>query len=170
MIIIGYPGVGKTTMMESCGNICREKGYKSVIDLESSIFHPSQPADLKGIFTDPDWTRVYCQVATALSDQGHLVFVSSHADVQKRLRACRDRVCVVCPAVELKQEWLERLRTRYLTSADDEKDKNLAAYNRACDHYEEDIETLKSNGFELLEITEMYYSLEDLIFGEKEAE
>lgn len=171
MIIIGYPGVGKTTMMERCGNICREKGYKSVIDLESSAFNMLNDelgfVDINGRpCKSNNWAEVYCRVAAELSDQGHLVFVSSHADVQKQLRACMTRVCVVCPAVELKQEWLERLRTRYLTSADDEKNKNLAAYSRACDHYEKDIEALKSNGFELLEITEMYYSLEDLIFGE----
>lgn len=165
MIIIGYPGVGKTTMMENCGNICREKGYKSVIDLDSSLF---------GISTDPFrreknpyWAEVYCQVAEALSDQGHIVFVSSHGEVQEWLRKCTGRVCVVCPDIDLKQEWLERLRQRYLTSADDEKKKNLAAYERACECYENDIEALKSNGFELLEITEMYYSLEDLIFGEE---
>lgn len=171
MIIIGYPGVGKSTLAESYVNGDRPNGFKSVIDLESSLFHGGCTGDpFRGGREVTNWAYTYCSVAMELSRQGHIVFVSSHADVQRYLRECTEQVRVVYPAIELKQEWLERLRGRYICSWDNEKDKNFAAYNRACDHYEDDIEYLKSNGFELMEITEMHYDLADLVFGEQEAE
>lgn len=180
MIIIGYPGVGKSTLAAKydSADYASSKGAfpKSIIDLDSSLF--KFPND--DMINDPfrcgtgkiTWDaaiEIYCSVAEALSDQDHLVFVSSHEAVQKRLREYDYPVGVICPALELKQQWLEKLRMRYMYESRSTKDsnKNFAAYNRACEHYEEDIAALKNNGFELIEITSMAYDLEELIFGEE---
>jgi hypothetical protein len=71
--------------------------------------------------------------------------------------------------MHLKREWLEKLRRRYLYEGRNptENSKNFAAYNRACEHFEEDIMALRHNGFDLIEITSMAYDLEKLIFGEE---
>lgn len=157
MIIIGYPGVGKSTLAEKYRyNYEDSTKPKSIIDLESSIFNVNN-----------SWATVYCAVARKLSEQGHLVFISSHEEVQLRLREYDGPVAVVYPSLELKQEWIQKLRYRYENCCDDEKRKNFHAYDHACDSYEEDIEALKNNGFQLIEITDMKYSLEELIFGEE---
>ena len=120
------------------------------------------------------WVEAYCNVAKELSRQGYLVFVSSHSDVQKCLREHDQYVGVVYPSIALKKEWLQKLRDRYMecySYIPEVKNKNFAAYNRACEHYEEDIEALKNNGFNLIEITSMDYDLDLMIFGDnKEAE
>lgn len=175
MIIIGYPGIGKSTLADHYDPSVYEDRTgvfpKSVIDLESSAFTVLNDelgfVDINGRpCRSNNWAEVYCKVAEELSDQGHLVFVSSHREVQKLLRECIGPVGVICPSLELKKEWIKRLRNRYKCSADSEKGKNLAAYKRACDHYEDDIAELESNGFEFIEITSLHYKLEDLIFGE----
>lgn len=176
MIIIGYPGVGKSTLAAKYDSADYEasKGIfpKSIIDLDSSIFNicdDEMMFDPMNHRKHDNWVELYCKVAEELSDQDHLVFVSSHAAVQKYLRECGVEVGVIYPSLELKQQWLEKLRRRYMYEGRNPSDnsKNFAAYNRACDHYEEDIEALKSNGFELIEIESMAYDLEKLIFGEE---
>lgn len=181
MIIIGYPGVGKSTLADKYDSFdyTTKKGVfpKSVIDLESSAFNMLNDelgfVDINGRpCKSNNWAEVYCRVACELSDQDHLVFVSSHADVQKHLRKYDGPVGIVYPSINLKDKWLERLRMRYMYESlnTKEKDKNFAAYNRACDHYEEDIAALKNNGFELIEITSMDYDLAKLIFEEEAVE
>ena len=68
MIIIGYPGVGKSTLAGR---------YKEYIDLESSNWNGPDN-------TKPDnWWWSYGKVAEDLSRQGYRVFVSCHPSVQK---------------------------------------------------------------------------------------
>lgn len=183
MIIIGYPGIGKSTLAEEydSADYASLKGVfpKSIIDLDSSIFHNEPVVTqnsctimLNGLESNDAWADQYCKVAESLSDQDHLVFVSSHEAVQKRLRKYAGPVGVICPSIKLKDKWLKKLRDRYTHQSTyaygtkEENDKNFAAYNRACEHYEADIKALKSNGFELIEITSMSYDLKKLIFGE----
>lgn len=70
MIIIGYPGIGKSTLAG--------KDHK-FIDLESSNFKIEDERS-------EDWYKVYCKVAEDLSRQGYIVFVSSHLAVREALR------------------------------------------------------------------------------------
>ena len=69
MIIIGYQGIGKSTLANCNLNY---------VDLESSNFY------IDGKRAD-DWYKPYCKIAEHLSQQGYYVFVSSHKVVRDEL-------------------------------------------------------------------------------------
>lgn len=119
MIIIGYPGIGKSTLAG--------KDHK-YIDLESSNFKVNGEQS-------EDWYKAYCKVAEDLSRQGYIVFVSCHSAVREELRNSREIVAVVFPVVK-KAEWLAKLRSRY---EETNSYKDGVAYKRVMDHYDEDI-------------------------------
>ena len=123
MIIIGYPGIGKSTL----GG--RDHKY---IDLESSIFKVDGERS-------EDWYKVYCKVAEDLSRQGYIVFVSSHSVVRETLKSSEEDVAVAYPVGALEKRWVTKLRDRY-NKTNSEKDR--IAYERAKDHFNEDIVSL----------------------------
>lgn len=155
MVIIGYPGIGKSTLVRN------HPGGK-FIDLESSLF-----ATIKG---DKNWANVYCRLALALSRKGHDVFVSSHVAIQRemleQITEC-DRVIVCYPSLSLKSVWLRRLRERYQYQDTNEIDKNKAALIHSIDFYNEDINTLHNSSFEECVIESMDYDLETLLYGDR---
>lgn len=140
MIIMGYPGVGKTTYAK--------ESDERVIDLESSLF--------KGDFEQ------YIKVALELEKQGYIVFVSSHVEIGELLKkAIKDnpnlKVGVCYPIRDLKDEWLKKLRLRYQES-NLEKDKR--AVNHCDEYYIADIWYIEEGGypdFELIPIKKMTY-------------
>lgn len=123
MIIIGYPGIGKSTLAG------RDHKY---IDLESSNFKVDDERQ-------EDWYKVYCKVAEDLSMQGYIVFVSSHSVVRETLKSSEEDVAVVYPVGTLEKRWVSKLRDRY-NKTNSEKDR--MAYERAKDHFNEDIASL----------------------------
>lgn len=120
MIVIGYPGIGKSTLAG------RDHKY---IDLESSNFK------INGERSE-DWYKVYCKVAEDLSRQGYIVFVSCHLAVREALRNSGEIVAVVFPTSSLEKEWIGKLRDRYVKT---NTNKDRIAYERARDHFYEDI-------------------------------
>ena len=123
MIIIGYPGIGKSTLAG------RDHKY---IDLESSNFK------IDGKRSE-DWHKAYCKVAEDLSRQGYCVFVSCHSAVREALKGSEEDVAVVYPVGTLEKRWVTKLRDRY-NKTNSEKDR--MAYERARDHFNEDIASL----------------------------
>lgn len=97
MIVIGYPGIGKSTTA---------KKNSKFIDLESSNFW------VDGHRHD-DWYRSYCQVAEDLSRQGYIVFVSYHREVRQQLESSPEHIVLVFPSLDLEDAWVKRLRNRY---------------------------------------------------------
>ena len=69
MIIIGYQGIGKSSVSGA---------DSGCIDLESSNFWN------EGVRAD-DWYIYYCNIALDLSKQGFTVFTSSHKEVREYL-------------------------------------------------------------------------------------
>lgn len=120
MIIIGYPGIGKSTLAG--------KDHK-FIDLESSNFKIEDERS-------EDWYKVYCKVAEDLSRQGYIVFVSSHLAVREALRGSQETVAVAYPVGSLEKEWIAKLKDRYEQT---NSYKDRMAYERARDHFYEDI-------------------------------
>lgn len=127
MIVIGYPGIGKSTLAG------RDNKY---IDLESGCFW------VDGKRAD-DWYVAYCQVAEHLSRQGYIVFVSSHAavvDFLCRIRTSVDEpVAVVYPSIVLRDQWVEKLRQRFDESG---LEKDLKAWTRSIVFFDADITEL----------------------------
>ena len=145
MIICGYPGIGKTSLAGAKVSNVEDLKF---IDLDSSSFSGGS-----GIST-------YIRVAKSLSRQGCVVFVSTHEDLVKDLSTVRDVPVIVCyPSPELRSEWIKKLRDRYTNCDDLDAAKNLRAFERARDHYEEDIDFLQNCGLPGMQIEDMDYDL-----------
>lgn len=145
MIIIGYQGIGKSS-------IARVNPFTS-IDLESSW------TKIDGQRPD-EWAQIYCQIAEGLSRAGYNVFVSSHKVVQDILAKSSEHVLAVFPSLDIKDEWLERLRLRWEVTGDD---KNLRAWKGAEAGYDDEIRVLMDSPFEKYIIGDMNYRLEGVI-------
>ena len=65
----------------------------------------------------------------------------------------------ICPALELKDKWIEKLENRYKLFP---TDKNLRALNYAKEHYEENIKDLFKEKF-FIEIIDINYDLEKIL-------
>jgi ABC-type oligopeptide transport system ATPase subunit len=140
MIIIGYQGIGKSTLSQS--NI-------RYIDLESGNFF------IDG-YRAINWYEIYCNIAEHLSQQGYTVFVSSHKAVRDRLKRSKERVVCCFPSLELKHEWINKLYERYKESG---LTKDCKAYKNAKQRYTENIYEIKNEGFENIMLTSMNYNL-----------
>ena len=144
MIVIGYQGVGKSTLAG------RDHKY---IDLESGNFW------IDGKRAD-DWYKPYCKIAEHLSQQGYIVFTSSHKVVRQYLiENSRETVVLVYPSVELKDAWIEKLERRY---AESKLEKDYKALMNAKDRYEENIKELQQEPYITykVELQKMDYDLE----------
>lgn len=137
MIYCGYPCIGKSSYKE-----------QNFIDLESSNFGK-----------EPGWLIHYIQVALSLQEQGYNVFLSTHKAVRDYLSFNGIPFVVIYPSLSLKEEWIDKLKKRFLTEP---TDKNKAALERAENYYHSDIEELMEEE-EKIEITSMDYNLKELI-------
>ena len=129
MIIIGYPGIGKSTLAV---------GDNKYIDLESSLFNDDKGEKPKY------WYHTYCKIAEDLSTQGYIVFVSCHKEVQDYLSASDEIVALCYPALELKNKWFQKLLNRYELYT---TDKNLAALTTSLKYYTTHITALDKSPF-----------------------
>lgn len=143
MIIIGYQGIGKSTLA----------GKGKFIDLESGNFW------VDGKRSD-DWYIPYCNIAEHLSRQGFVVFTSSHEVVRKQLENSKEKVYVAYPSLNLKYDWIKKLEARY---EDSRLEKDYKALMNAINCYEENIKSLMNSGFDTIEINDTSYVLERLI-------
>ena len=124
MIIMGYPGIGKTTV---------SKDDYRFIDLDSDAFKH------RGLFRDKNWAEHYCNTALFLSGQGYCVFVSTHPEVRRKIISMEPCSVLCYPHIELKEDWIRRLHERY----DGMRNRQTHnAWRRAADFYESDIQEL----------------------------
>ena len=146
-IVVGYPGVGKTTVSTD---------RVEFIDLESKCFYIDKDKE-------PNWYIAYCNVAIDLASQGYTVFVSSHKSVQQYLKShLPDSANLSCcvPSLELKNQWIYKLLCRYEESG---LQADYRAYCRARDHYIEDVNALLNNFSNVILIKNIVYDLEELL-------
>lgn len=142
MIVIGYQGIGKSTLAG------RDHKY---IDLESGNFW----VDGKRSY---DWYKPYCQIAEHLSQQGYIVFTSSHEVVRNRLADSNEVVVLVYPSLQLKNLWIDKLENRYRETG---LEKDYKALMNAKDRYDENIQELMASHFNFkLELAKPDYDLE----------
>ena len=144
MIIIGYQGIGKSTLA---------KDSLKYIDLESGNFWINGERD-------EQWYKPYCNIANHLSAQGYTVFTSSHKEVRDELKNSSEVVKIAFPALELKTDWLIRLTNRYNESM---LEKDYKALINASLYYEDNIEDLMNEPFDKIIINNIDYNLEELI-------
>ena len=144
MIIIGYQGIGKSTLA---------KDSLKYIDLESGNFWINGERD-------EQWYKPYCNIANHLSAQGYTVFTSSHKEVREELKNSSEVVKIAFPSLELKTDWLIKLTNRYNESM---LEKDYKALINASLHYEDNIEDLMNEPFDKIIINNIDYNLRELI-------
>ncbi len=151
MVIIGYQGIGKSTLA---------KKLQCFIDLESSNFR------IDGKRAD-DWYKPYGNIALDLSRQGYYVFTASHAPLREWLgtqNPTREMITIVHPAFALKDQWIERLQKRY---DETQLPKDYAALMNAKDRYIDNIQEMIDDAdkyhFNRVTITSMDYNLLELL-------
>lgn len=145
MIVIGYQGIGKSTLA---------KNDKDFIDLESSNFY------VDGVRAD-NWYVPYCNIAEHLSQQGYTVFVSSHSVVRFQLQQhCKETVVCCAPSLELKDEWIAKLKARYNQTG---SEKDYRAWKNAEDCYCKNVDDILEYGFRNIIIRDMEYDLRNLL-------
>ena len=143
MIIIGYQGIGKSTLSTF------KNGDNKFVDLESSsLFVNGKRSD--------DWYIVYTNIAQKLSKQGKVVFISSHEVVRKALKESNETVVTIITSLNLKDEWIKKLKDRY-ESTKLEKDKK--ALLNAEQYYEINIKEIMDEGFDNIILKDTSYNL-----------
>lgn len=148
-IIIGYPGIGKSTLAIT------DSRY---IDLESSLFNKpngSKPSD---------WYETYCKVAIDLALHGYRVFVSSHLHVQVYLSSVEIpdivKIYSCYPSIELEGYWLRKLHSRFVQSG---SRKDAAAYVYCNKNYRKSVENMMRFDFNPIVIGNIDYKLDQLL-------
>lgn len=144
MFIIGYQGIGKSTLA---------KDSWEYIDLESGNFWINGERD-------EQWYKPYCNIVNHLSAQGYTVFTSSHKEVREELKNSSEVVKIAFPSLELKTDWLIRLTNRYNESM---LEKDYKALMNASLHYEDNIKDLMNEPFDKIIINNIDYNLRELI-------
>lgn len=146
MIIVGYQGIGKSTLAFH---------NNRVIDLESSNF-----------FVDGErpnnWHIIYCNIARTLCRQGYIVCILSHKEVREELaRNPAQNQVIIYPTHILKDKWIAKLRYRY---EETQSIKDFKALRNAEDCFDESITDLANQkGFEKISIGTMNYDLADIL-------
>ena len=155
MIIFGYPGIGKTTLVKK-GFV--PEGYHGIIDLESSMFRTDMCPE-----RSPDWYQSYGNIAIDLSNQGFLVFCACHFAIREYIanKVPNNNYRIIYPSIDLREDWLNRLRQRYLNT---KSDKDLNALEYAEKNYTKSIYDLdKQTQFDTIVLKSIDYNLQNEI-------
>lgn len=131
MIIIGFPGIGKSSVTRAYDGETNTTGY---IDLESSNF-----------IKDDNWVKEYCDLAIDLELQGYKVFVSSHKKVREYLaerQGVFPDIVEVFPAKELCGMWCQRLSRRY---QDSPTEKNIRAFDYIRQNFDDAVDEMQND-------------------------
>ena len=155
MIVMTYQGVGKTTL---CEGERLSSSFREFIDFESGLFKRENGTRCE------DWASTYVKCAESLSKQGFTPLISSHSVVQMALNSVKEPVLSIFPSKNLKDQWISKLRKRWIES---KSDKDYRAYINAATGFDDQIDILRCSPFEKIEIEDMDYKLWDLIWAHK---
>ena len=160
MILVGYQGIGKSTLA---------KENVDIIDLESGNFWIPKTEDEYNnekpeLVRLDDWYKYYVNIAKHLSDQGKTVFISSHKNVRDELNKRNIDFCVICPSLLIKDEWLTKLENRFNQT---HLEKDFKAWQNAVKMFDENINDLLSEKHSF-QIDTIDYDLYKIIIEIKE--
>ena len=151
MIICGYQGIGKSTLVKNTINT-----NLHVIDLESGNFWVDGERCI-------DWYKYYAQIAIHLSQQGNIVMMSSHKVVRDYLRDINrtERLATIYPENTLREKWIKKLEDRYTFT---KKDKDYKALMNAKNMYLDNVYDLATqSGFDHICLRNDNYYLDGVI-------
>lgn len=123
------------------------------IDLESSSFFVNGERP-------NDWVKIYVNIAEHLETQGCIVFVSTHKEVRDELESRNIKFCNIYPSLDLKEEWISKIETRYKMEPTEKNKKALSA----VESYYDKMVTGMSDGIgDCIVIDDINYDLNNLI-------
>ena len=143
MIIIGYPGIGKSTL---ASNNPEAYCYLSANDYK--------------IYDNSVWMDRYCQDAIDEEPYSDVVFVDYYDEVLDRLNETNSRVIVVAPALDLRDEWVKKLLRRYQQTF---QTTHYYDYSRVEHVYDKDVQYALENAREFYVIRNMKYKLHSIL-------
>lgn len=145
MIVLGYMGVGKSTL----------GGKGKFIDLDYGDFI------LRGGVMLRDWEQIYVNVGISLSHQGGVVLMCTDSGVRCELKDRGEPYVVVYPASSLREVWCERLDRMM-----EKEVRDIVKWDirRGRSYYVSEVSEL-SREEHVIEISDMGYSLEEKIKG-----
>lgn len=165
MIVMGYPGIGKSTLAEKS---------LEYIDLETSNWWNIISTKEKGTMRvrPQGWEKIYCKVALDLSRQGYIVFTSPNKDIRNcfiKMRennfiTYKDIICVCFPSLKMQDEWTKRVKKRY---EQDSSDKNKRALDHVLECYIDDVTEMAHSPFIHIKLFNKDYDLESVIQNQK---
>lgn len=147
MIVIGYQGIGKTSLCSK---------HENYIDLESGLMKDPMNENKRW----DNWAEIYCNIALSLSGQGYTVFVSSHKAVQDKLKDSLDSVIAIFPSKKIKNEWIDKLQNRWQETS---LKKDEIAWLDAKEHFDDEIDILSQTPFVRCEIGIISYDLDEIV-------
>ena len=151
MIIVGYYGVGKTTL---CKNVATN------IDLDCISADPS-----------PVVVDAYADMIKSMNEDGYDVFIQSNEQLIRTLckLGLREQILIVTPGYSLKEQWATKLCEQYDTS---ETSASLRSLLVSTSNYNAATADLLALAFELNVmvycIINMDYKLEKIVNKYKE--
>ena len=145
LVIISYPGIGKTSFAGKDNCIVLESGHFWVGDRK-----------------DEDWAIVYAKLALDLASQGYTVFVNSQKEVREAFKTLQipenvGKIVIFCPDHRYKNEWIEKVENRFKTSR---RNKDYKSWQRVLNHFDEDIfDLINDNDFPVYQPAYLDYDL-----------
>ena len=111
---------------------------------------------------DPNWFKVYVNMAIHIANQERIVFMSTHPWTRDYIADMKDLdipVLIVYPDISLKDFWDYKVSIRYTL---DPTEKNLTALDKVKSDYEKDIKGLEADTrFPHLVLKDQKYKLDD---------
>lgn len=151
-IISAFPGIGKTTLVQTNKNyVDLESSDYKWIDIDKTLSIEERKGTAKTI--NPDFPENYIKKIMELTDIGFNVLISSHKEVREALQAQGIKYTIVLSSLDMKEEMINR----YLNRGNQESFVNLLKTN-----YEKFVEDLSMDSNEKVVLKSGQY-LSDLV-------
>lgn len=151
-IISAFPGIGKTTLVQTNKNyIDLESSDYKWLDIDKELSIEERKGTAKTI--NPDFPENYIRKIIELTDMGLNVLISSHKEVREALQAQSIEYTIVLPSLDMKEEMI----SRYVNRGNQENFVNLLRTN-----YEKFVEDLSMDSNEKIVLKSGQY-LSDLV-------
>lgn len=102
IVICGFPGIGKTTLLDRVGK-------STILDSDSSNFSWANQAKNE---RNPDWPGNYIDYIKKNHDKADVILVSSHDVVRNALVNAGIKFTLVYPSLQMREEYIKRYKDR----------------------------------------------------------
>jgi len=113
IIIAGFAGIGKTTISKNNPNVVDLESSKYKWILKKKYINSEEAKGLTSRDANPDWPDNYIrEIFKAITDNKEIILIAPIEEVLHILDQCIIEYILVFPALEIKEEMLQRYRDR----------------------------------------------------------